>query len=390
MSRTHLISERMAELPHSMFARFMALSKKQNIISLGPGEPDFNTPKHIVSGAKKALDKGFTRYSDPAGTPLLREAIAKKVKKVNKIKLNDPDKNVIVTSGSTEALLLAGLATIDPTEAVLVPNPGFLAYTPMVEMIDAEAASYSLSDETGFQIDIDALKKQIKRKTKAMILNTPSNPTGTVFKRSVLEELADLAVENDLTIISDEAYEDFVFDKSKHISIGSFNGLENHVISTFSTSKTYAMPGLRVGYAVGNEKVIRGMVGMHIYTSLCAPSVSQRAAITALNSSQAAVRKMNKEYDRRRKYMLKRLKNIKGLEVKVEPKGAFYVFPRFYSKKMNSEQFALHLLNKANVLTIPGTEFGSEGAGFLRLSYATDMKKIKTAMDRLEKLLGSE
>ncbi len=387
--KIHVISERTAELPRTIFSRFIGMRDK-NIISLGPGEPDFSTPANVNAAAKRAIDKGYTGYTRSEGLIELREAISRKIKRENNLRLDDPEKNIHVTTGSTEGILMSVLAAIDPTEDVLVPNPGFLAYTPTIELVDVQATSYMLNDESGFQIDVDKLKKLITPKTLGIIVNTPSNPTGTVLSRKVLEEIADMAIENDLTIISDEAYEAFAFGKSKHISIGSFNGLENHVISLYSVSKTYAMPGWRIGYVVAPEKVIESMNKMHTYTTLCAPSISQFAAIEALTGPQQIVKKMSNEYDRRRKFILKRIKEINGLEVKVEPEGAFYVFPRFdIGKKMTSEQFSLWLLDKAKVVTIPGTEFGSGGQGFIRLSYATNMKKIEIAMDRIEKLLGS-
>jgi aspartate/methionine/tyrosine aminotransferase len=260
----------------------------------------------------------------------------------------------------------------------------------MIEIMDAEPVPYPLSDADGFQIDIDQMKKSIKPKTVAIILNTPSNPTGTVLKRSVLEEIADVAVDNNLMIISDEAYEDFAFNSSQHISIGSFNGMSDYVVTNYSFSKSYAMAGFRIGYAVGPQSFMETMSKNHIYTSISAPAISQRAALAAVTGSQKCVDDMRKEYQKRRDFMLKRLGEISCLDVKVKPEGAFYVFPRIHSLgKMDSEKFSSWLMKEAKVVTIPGSEFGRMGEGFIRLSYATDMKSIEEAMNRFEKLLGS-
>jgi len=389
MAKTHMVSERVAELPHSIFSKFVGLISK-GVISLGPGEPDFTTPQHIIKAAKKAMDEGYTHYPPTAGYPDLLEALANKLKKTNGIKVDDPQKQICVTCGSTESLLLSMFSTVDPTEAVLIPDPGFFAYGPMLEIMDAEPIPYGLSDADGFQIDIDQMKKLIRPKTVGIVLNTPSNPTGTVLKRSVLEEIADIAVDNNLMIISDEAYEDFVFNGQKHVSIGSFNGMEDYVVTNFSFSKSYAMAGFRVGYAVGPQKFIETMSKDHVYTSVSAPAISQRAALAAVTGPQKCVEDMRKEYEKRRNYMLKRLDGINCLEVKTKPEGAFYVFPRVHSLgKMDSEKFSLWLMKEAKVTTIPGGEFGRMGEGFIRLSYATDIKLIAEAMDRFEKLLGS-
>jgi len=387
--KSHIVSERVSELPHSIFSKLVGFMGK-GVISLGPGEPDFATPQHIAKAAKKAIDEGYTHYPPTSGYPDLLEALAKKLKRANGIDVDDPQKRICVTCGSTESLLLSMISAVDPTEAVLIPDPGFIAYGPMLEMVDAEPVPYPLSDSSGFQIDTDAMRKLIKPKTVGIVLNTPSNPTGTVLTRSVLEEIADIAVDNNLMIISDEAYEDFVFNGKKHVSIGSFNGMEDYVVTNFSFSKSYAMAGWRVGYAVGPAEFMETMSKDHLYTAIAAPSVSQRAALAAVTGPQKCVQDMAKEYEKRRDFMLKRLDEISCLEVKVKPEGAFYVFPRINSLgKMDSEKFSLWLMKEAKVITIPGSEFGSMGEGFIRLSYATDMKLIAEALDRMEKLLGS-
>lgn len=385
-----LMSERTKELPVSIFEQlFEAAKTRPGVISLGPGEPDFVTPDYILDALKERLHEA-THYSTPGGRPELKEVIAKKLSRENKIKVNDPEKELIVTTGSTEALLLAFLSIADVTEEVLVPNPSFLAYTPMIELIDCQSTSIPLHEETGFQLDLDEARKRISPKTTGIVLNSPANPTGTVFKKKLLEEVAELAVEHDLMVLSDEAYEHFVFGDAKHKSIASLNGMHEYVISFYSFSKSYAMPGFRVGYAVGPEWVIKDMTGIHMYSTLCAPTPSQVAAFEAMNNkkeSDASIKLMKEAYDKRRKYLLERLEGIDGLHVKVAPEGAFYIFPRF-DFKMTSREFALWALDKANVVVIPGTEFGHNGEGFIRLSYATALPEIEEAMNRIEEALN--
>lgn len=383
---THLISERYKTLPSSEFAKILEIaSESKDVISLGPGEPDFVTPKPILDHIKKNLDRN-THYSSPEGKRELREAIVKNLKKENKITA-DPDQ-IIVTGGSTESLYLASLVTIDPGEEVVVPDPGFLDYTPMVESITGNAVPLALTEENGFEFDADEAKKIVGNKTKAIIINTPSNPTGRIFKRKTLEEVADFAVDNKLKVFSDEAYEKFVYGKSKHISIGSLNGMGDYVITFKTFSKSYAMTGFRVGYAVGNKDVISAMTRMHLYTSISAPTISQEAALFALSKGGASIKKMVAEYDRRRMMMMRRLDEIDGVTY-LEPEGAFYIFPNIKSFNMSSVKFSHALLKKAKVLVVPGNEFGKNGEGHVRLSYATSYEKIEQAMDRIEKAVSS-
>lgn len=382
------ISERIDELSLTIFHQLQAMAaEEKGIISLGPGEPDFDTPKYILNKLKAELFKGHTHYTAPGGKKELKEEIAKKLKRKNGI-IADPEKSILVTCGSTEGLLLGLAAVIDPTEEVLIPDPGYFAYGPMVEFLDGEATAYSLHEDTGFQPDPDEIRKLVTRKTKAIVINSPSNPTGSVFKRSFLEEIADIAIEHDLHILSDEAYEDIVHGHAKHVSIGSFNGMENNTISLFSFSKSYAMAGFRVGYAVGSEEIIESMTRSHLYSSICAPAISQIGALAALKGPQRDVERMRKDYGRRREFILKRLDELEGLDVKVKPEGAFYAFPRFDADfGMSSVEFVKYLLKRAKVVTIPGSEFGRNGEGFIRMSYATDIKLIERAIDNIEEAL---
>lgn len=381
----HILSERVQELPDSEFENIMRIAKEdKNVISLGPGEPDFNAPAPVVNATVKALQEGKTHYSSIPGLPTLREKIARKLKKENHISLDDPMNEICVTAGSTEALLMGLLTVVDAGEEVLVPNPAFLAYTPMVDLVTGEPVSYKLSDKDGFQIHPEEMKGKITKKTRAIILNTPSNPTGTVLKRKVLEEIADIAVENELIVFSDEAYEKFCFGKGKHVSMASLNGLHDHVLTFHSFSKSYAMPGFRLGYVAGHHELVRKMSQIHIFTSLAASTANQYGAMAALDMNKTNVERMKKSYDERRKLTLKLLKDTPSLHVEVEPEGAFYVFPRIVSTRQNSSQFVHTMLKKARVLMVPGNEFGKHGEGFVRISYATGKDKIKEAFERLK------
>jgi len=385
MKKEYEISERYFYLPDSEFTDIMRMAgEKKDIISLGPGEPDFTTPKHIIDFAKKKLDEGYTHYSPPVGRIETRETIAKKLKIDNNIKV-DPEE-IIVTCGSQEALFLAILALVDPGEKVLVPDPSFLAYIPMVETITGVPVSVPLLEKDGFEFDSDKVKQLIDKRTRVLLINTPGNPTGRILKKKTLEELADIAIEHDLVIFSDEAYEKFVYEKNKHISIGSLNGMKDHVVTFHSFSKSYAMPGWRVGYAAGPNEIIKSMTRIHMYSALCAPTVSQLAAIEALNGNQKCVEDMRREYDRRRKLIVRRIKEIPRMSC-LEPEGAFYVFPNIKAMKMKSNEVVKLFLKEARVLTVPGTEFGRHGEGYIRMSYATSYEKIEEAMNRIEKVV---
>jgi aminotransferase len=381
-----IISERGGELPVSTIGELIKIAEEsKGIISLGPGEPDFDSPKNVIDFACKRLREGYTHYSPPGGRSELKEAIVKKLRKDNKVDVS-PDQ-VIVTTGSTEAILLALMCSIDPGEGVLVPDPGFLAYRPAVEILNGMPICIPHCERDGFQFNMEGAEKMIlPEKTNVMIVNSPSNPTGVVFKRETLEEIADFANEYDLLVISDEAYEKFVYEGEKHVSFASLNGMGERTLTLQSFSKTYAMPGFRIGYAAGPENIVNSMKKIHIYSTICAPTVSQEAAMEALKGPQTYVKKIVKEYNRRRELIVKRLNDIPGFSC-VEPKGAFYAFPNIKEFGMKSLKFSRWLMKKAKVAVVPGTEFGRYGEGYVRCSYATSFDKIEKAMGRIEKVV---
>lgn len=380
----HKLAERIETIEESRIEESLRMTEQHpEIISLGVGEPDFPTPKNVIKVAKEFLDKGYTHYAPLQGKIELREEITRKLKKENKI-YSSPDE-IIVTCGSKEAILLAMLSTLDAGDEVIVPDPGYIAYRPIARMINAKPVSIQLREEDNFEFHSENLKKLITKKTKLIVVNTPSNPTGTVLKRKTLEEIVDVAIDKDLIILSDEAYEKLVYDNAKHISIASLNGVKEHVITIQTFSKSYAMCGFRVGYAVGDEKLIKEMKEFKICTTISAPTAFQMAAIEALRNCKGYVEKMRKEYDRRRKMLIKRLNQLPNIHC-TKPEGAFYAFPNIKESKMNSLSFSNLLLKEAKVIVVPGTEFGKYGEGYIRISYATSYEKIEEAMNRIEEV----
>mgnify|MGYP001600812862 FL=1 len=375
------ISEREAELPDAVIGKLIKMTTEDpRIVSLGHGEPDFDLPKPLQSYAKRIAGK-YNHYASPGGVRELREAIAKKLKKDNKVEASP--ENIVVTCGSQEALLLAVACTADVSEQIIIPNPSFLAYLPTIELFNAFPVFLELKESEKWQINPDRLEKLIdKKKTVAILINTPSNPTGTVLDKKILEEIADIAIENDLYIFSDEAYEKIIYEK-KHFSIGRLNGMDEHVATFQTFSKSYAMAGYRLGYVAAPPKLAQAIVKTHIYSTICAPTFSQMLGIKALSLQKMYITKMVNEYRKRRDYIYKRLNEI-GLHT-AKPEGAFYTFSNIGNK--NSQRFAKKLLAKAHVATIPGSEFGSYGDGYIRCSYATRLEKISIAMDRMEKYL---
>ncbi len=379
---TH-ISEREQELPDTLMLQLQELaSERKDIISLSIGEPDFPTPKPILSAAKKFISKG-THYSPAAGRSDLRQAIAQKLRKENKIPAIA--ENIIVTAGSQEGLMAALLATVDPTEEVILASPGYLGYLPAIELADGVPVFVRLRAQDKWQLNPDEIKKKISKKTVAIIINTPANPTGTVLKKKVLEEVADIAVQNDLYIFSDEVYEKIIYGDAKHISAGSLNGMSQHVVTFNTFSKTYAMCGFRLGYLHGPKEFVSAVSKVHHYLEICAPHTSQLAGLAALKLPRKYISEMVREYDRRRKLIVKRLNEI-GLRT-VNPEGAFYALADISNFSDSSVKFATDLIKKARVACVPGTEFGPYGEGLARFSYANDYKLIEIAMDRIETVL---
>ncbi len=358
----------------------------EGLISLGIGEPDFDTPEHIKEYAKEALDRGMTHYGPNAGLMMLREAIAEKLRKQNGIDA-DPKTQIMVTVGANQGFLM-GLATfLKDCEEVLIPSPMFVSYAPAVILAGGKPVEVPTYEENEFRLSVDDLKKHVTGKTRALIINTPNNPTGAVLTKRDLEEIADFAVEHDLMVFSDEVYEHFVYDGVKNHSIASLDGMFERTITVNGFSKTFAMTGWRLGFVVAPEWVIERMTRFQMYNSTCPVTFAQYAAARALRDERSwkAVEEMRKEYDRRRNLVWKRL-NEMGLPT-VKPKGAFYIFPRIKDTGLTSKEFSELMLMEAKVAVVPGSAFGKAGEGYVRISYATAYEQLEEAMDRMEKVL---
>ena len=382
------VSERERDLPRSIIEKLTHIaSEDTQTLSLSIGEPDFAMPKPLIKELKRSVRKhktiGLTHYTSGQGILELREALVRKLKKDNKISLTS--EHILVTAGSQQALFAGFLATLDPTEEVILSNPGYLGYIPAIELVNGVPSYVPLKEEENFILNPDLIKKAVTKKTRVILLNTPSNPTGTVLSKKILEEIADIAIDKDVYIFSDEAYEKLIYDGKKHISIGSLNGMKKRVLTFHTFSKSYALCGFRLGYAAGPQHIIEAMQKSSHYMTLCAPHISQLLGLKALSMHPKYIEKMRVEYDRRRRFLVQRLNDM-GLHTQM-PEGAFYAFANITSTKMKSLSFANALLKKAKVAVVPGTEFGSAGEWYIRLSYATELHKIESAMDRFEKFL---
>ncbi|WP_461864500.1 pyridoxal phosphate-dependent aminotransferase [Thermococcus sp.] len=358
----------------------------EGLISLGIGEPDFDTPGHIKEYAKEALDRGMTHYSPNAGIFMLREAIAEKLRKQNDIDV-DPKTQVMVTVGANQALLMGFATFLRDGDEVLIPSPMFVSYAPVVILAGGKPVEVPTYEENEFRLNVDDLKKHTTDRTRALIINTPHNPTGAVLTRKDLEEIADFAVEHDLMVLSDEVYEHFVYNGVRNYSIASLDGMFERTITINGFSKTFAMTGWRLGFAAAPAWVIEKMTRFQMYNSTCPVTFVQYAAAKALRDERSwkAVEEMRKEYNRRRNLVWKRL-NEMGLPT-VKPKGAFYIFPRVRDTGLTDKKFSELMLLEAKVAVVPGSAFGKAGEGYIRISYATAYEKLEEAMDRMERVL---
>jgi len=380
-------SRRSAGIPPSgIMAAFEKAQRMTGLIRFELGEPDFNTPSHIRDAAKRALDNGFTHYTSSRGLIELRREIARKLDEDNGI-VASPDSEIVVTAGACCAVYLAMLASIDPGDEVLLPDPAWPAYEPCALLAEASVAHYRIREEDNFTPDPKSIREKITPKTKILLMNSPNNPTGSVTSTSNLKEIADLAEQHRLTVISDEVYEKFVYDGMRHQSFAALSGMKDRTITINSFSKTYAMTGWRLGYAAAPANIVTEMAKLNLYANTCANSIAQVAGIEAIRGSQECVREMADEYDRRRRFVLERLNKISKITC-TKPEGAFYVFPNIRRLGMSSLDFSMHLLEKGKVSTVPGSEFGKHGEGYLRISYATSMANLREGLDRLEAVVN--
>ncbi len=379
------ISDRVNAVPPSGIRKFFDMViGMDDVISLGVGEPDFVTPWHIREACIYSLEKGFTSYTSNAGLLELREAVSDSFHRDYGVNY-DPDTQVLVTTGVSEAADLALRAVVNPGDEVIVHEPSYVSYKPSIVFSGGTPITVSTTRENEFRLTGAQLEDAVTPKTKAIILSYPNNPTGAVMGKKDLEEVADVAVEHDLVVISDEVYDKLTYN-GKHTCFSSLNGMDERTILLNGLSKSHAMTGMRVGYAMGPPDIISAMLLIHQYTMLCAPINSQMGAIEALNKGDSEMQAMVREYNRRRRLFVTGLNEL-GLDC-FEPRGAFYAFPSVQSTGMTSSQFAEGLLNQQKVAVVPGDVFGESGAGFLRCSYASSLDELKTALERMEMFLG--
>jgi len=368
----------------------LALSEKvkelkragQDVISLSLGEPDFLTPEHVRNYAKQALDEGYTFYPDSAGLIELREAIAHKFQHDNRINV-DPKKNVVVTVGGKEAIYLAMMATVNPGDEVIVPNPCWVSYVPCIELAGGKPVYLPLKAKEDFRLSAERLENAITNKTKMIIINSPNNPSGTIINRSDLETIADLAKRKKFLVVSDELYEKIIFDGEKHVSIASLDGMEDFTITVNGFSKALAMTGWRLGYLAAPTKIAERLVALHGHIVTGACSFIQRAAALAMRDprTEKSITEMAAEYLKRRNFVVNELSKMTDC---VRPKGTFYAFPDISKYGLSSEKFSLQLLERAKVAVVPGDSFGPSGEGFVRLSFATSMENLEKAFSRMK------
>lgn len=354
-----------------------------DVISLGVGEPDMATPEHIREAAKRALDEGKTHYSPNAGILELRQAIAERYSSEYGLDY-DPEEEVMVVVGCTEAIFCALAAFLEPGDEVLVPDPGYITYAPAVRIAGGRPVSVRVS-EPDFWMRPEEVERAITERTKVMMLNYPSNPTGAVMPKQPLREILDIASEHDLLVISDEIYEKFVYDGLEHVCLPTLGAMER-VVLVNGFSKTYAMTGWRVGYICAPKELMQAMFKVHQNVTSSTNTPAQWAALEALRGPQDFVREMVEEFDRRRKLVVKLLNSVEGFECPT-PQGAFYAFPSVRELGMKSEELADYLFKQAKVVTSPGTAFGRYGEGHLRISYANTQENIKLAVERIKQAI---
>ncbi|HDH44757.1 MAG TPA: pyridoxal phosphate-dependent aminotransferase [Thermococcus sp.] len=363
---------------------FERASKMKNVISLGIGEPDFDTPQNIKEAAKRALDEGWTHYTPNAGIAELRNAISEYY--ASHYGMRIPPQNVLVTAGAYEATYLAFESLLEEGDEVIIPDPAFVCYVEDAKVSGAKYVRLPLKEENEFQPDPDELLELITKRTRMIVLNYPNNPTGATLDDEVAKAVADIAQDYNIYILSDEPYEHFLYDGAKHVPMMKY--ASDNTILANSFSKTFAMTGWRLGFTIAPEDVIKDMIKLHAYIIGNVASFVQVAGSAALReeASWKAVEEMRKEYEKRRKLVLEHLKEMPYIKA-FEPKGAFYVFANITGTGMKSEEFAEWLLDKVGVVVIPGTAFGPNGEGYIRISYATSQENLLEAMARMKKAL---
>lgn len=380
----NMLSDKIINIKPSGIRKFFDLvSEMDDVISLGVGEPDFETPWHIRDEGIYAFEKGKTFYTSNSGLKDLRQEICNYLNRKLGVKY-DSQNEVLVTVGGSEAIDIGLRAVLNPDDEVIIPQPSYVSYEPCTVLAGGKPVTLNLKAENDFRLTADDLKKAITDKTKILILPFPNNPTGAIMEENDLKEIAKVIIEKDILVMSDEIYSELTY-KGKHHSIVEIDGMKERTILINGFSKSYAMTGWRLGYACAPKEIIKQMTKIHQYTIMCAPTISQYAAIEALRNGDEDVKMMRESYNQRRRYLMKAFEEM-GLKC-FEPYGAFYVFPCIKEFGMTSEEFATRLLQEERVAAVPGTAFGLSGEGFLRISYAYSIDNLKIAMERLNRFI---
>jgi aminotransferase len=382
------VAPHVAELPKSGIRKFFDIvAQRKNVISLGVGEPDFDTPWHISRAAVTCLENGGTHYTSNLGTGELRQAIVRYLKRRFNVSYSW-EREMLVTVGVSEAIDLAIRALCSPGDEILFHEPCFVSYAATIRLAHAIPVAVETSARDDFKLTVEALESKVTEKTKALLVNFPCNPTGATLSTDEMSAILEFAERHDLIVLADEVYSELNYDVEDGRSLASFTGFPRHrgrVVLLNGFSKAWAMTGYRLGFAAGPEDIIDAMMKIHQYGIMSAPTLAQAAGAQAMDFGDKDVSRMRREYRKRRDFLYEALNRL-GLKTFL-PKGAFYIFPDIRSTGMTSEEFAVRLLNEHGVACVPGTAFGSCGEGFVRMSYATSLEKIKAAAERIEKFV---
>ena len=363
---------------------FDIVSEMEDAISLGVGEPDFDTPWRVRDEAIYSLEQGRTFYTSNSGLKELKEEISSYLMRKYDLTYH-PSNEIFVTVGGSEAIDLAFRAMLDPGDEVLIPQPSYVSYEPCAILANGTPVIIDLKEENEFRLTAEELEAAITEKTKILVLPFPNNPTGAVMEKKDLEAIAEVVIKHDIFVMTDEIYSELSYGEEEHVSIASLPGMKERTVYINGFSKAFAMTGWRLGYVCAPHEMIEQMLKIHQFAIMCAPTTSQYAAVEALRSCDDEVAAMKEEYNGRRRYLISRFKEM-GLQC-FEPYGAFYVFPSIKEFGMTSDEFATKLLESKKVAVVPGTAFGASGEGFIRISYAYSLDQLKLALDRMEEFI---
>ncbi len=380
------LSNRIVDIPFSGIRKFFDIAAEMtDVISLGVGEPDFDTPWHVRDEGIYSLEKGRTAYTSNAGLKELKMEIAKYLERKFQVFYNY-DTEMMITVGGSEAIDIAMRAMLDPGDEVLIPQPSYVSYEPCAVLANGIPVIINLKEENEFRLTAQELEEAITPKTKLLVLPFPNNPTGAIMEKKDLEAIAEIVKKYDIFVLSDEIYAELTYlEGQEHVTIASLPGMRERTILINGFSKAYAMTGWRLGYACAPKIILEQMLKIHQYAIMCAPTTSQYAAVEAVRNGDKDVIEMREEYNRRRRYMMHRYQEM-GLQC-FEPFGAFYTFPSIQKFNMTSDEFATKMLQEEKVVVVPGTAFGTCGEGFLRISYAYSLESLKEALDRMERFI---